>query len=89
MSTVTYGEAVTANAYTHVDGWTREHPWQAEGAHFVAIYLRTAHSEHRVRVFVRRDYFKDCTAAVFEITTQLQKAIRLKRRRSHPKRRRA
>lgn len=89
MSTVTDGAAATASAYTHVDGWTRERPWASQGGHFVTTYLRTTHGEHRVRVFVRRDYFKDCTAAVFEITTQLQKAIRLKRRRSHPKRRRA
>lgn len=88
MSAVTDIPATTANAYTNVDGWTREHPWQTQGPHYVATYLRTTHGEHRVRVFVRRDYMKDCTAAVFEITTQLQRAIRLKRR-THPKRRRA
>lgn len=89
MSTLIETPAAIANAYTNVDGWTREHPWQMQGSHYVATYIRTTHGVHRARVFVRRDYIKDATAAVFEITTQIQKATRMKRRRSHPKRRRA
>jgi hypothetical protein len=72
-------------AYTNVGGgWMRKFPWTKSSKRdsFETVYVRR---DQAVRVYVHKDFIRDCTAAVFDINQQIRHAGVLQRRRQNQK----
>lgn len=89
MSEYLKPQAFLDNAYTHVLDWKRKFPWtiSSKANCFETVYTRETYGPQAVRVYVHKDYIRDCTAAVFDIDNQLRRANRVKRGRDSRRRR--